>query len=88
MKVFTTYDEFGHIVGVAIAAADVKDDEFAVVAEPGHHASAIEVPARGPKQPHEIIADLIQNFRVQGPANAPTFQRITPPVVDRKKPRR
>jgi len=88
MKVFTTYDDSGHIVGVAIAAADVKDDEFAVIAEPGHHASVIEVPAKGRKQPHEIIADLIKNFRVQGPAHAPTFQRIKPPVVDRKKSRR
>ena len=33
MKVFATYDRSGNIVGVAIAAADVKDGDFHLVAE-------------------------------------------------------
>lgn len=85
MKVFATYDRSGNIIGVAIAAADVKEGEFDLVAEPGHHVSAIEVPNKGKKQPHEVIADLVQNFRVQRSAGSATFSKITSPGSRRVK---
>ena len=87
MKVFATYDRSGNIIGVAIAAADVKDGEFDLVAEPGHHVSEIEVSNKGKKQPHEVIADLVQNFRVQRSARSATFVKITPPVSRHSKSR-
>jgi hypothetical protein len=87
MKVFATYDESGNIIGIAIAAADVKHGEFDLVAEPGHHVSEIEVSNKGKKQPHEVIADLVQNFRVQRSARSATFLKITPPALHHKKSR-
>ena len=84
MKVFATYDASGNIVGIAIPAAGVKDFEPDLVAEPGYGVSLIDVPDKGKKQPHEVIADLVQNFRVQRSAGLTTFQRITPPAPPRK----
>jgi hypothetical protein len=84
MKVFATYDASGHIVGVAIAAADVKKGELDLVAEPGYYVSEIEVPDKGKKKPHEVIADLVQNYRVNRSAGSATFAKITPPVVKTK----
>ena len=79
MKVFATYDESGNIICIAIPAADVKDGEFDLVAEPGQYASQIEVTHMKKKQPHEVIVDLLQNYRVQRLSNPAKFVKITPP---------
>ena len=86
MKAFATYDGFGNIVGIAIPAADVKDGEFDTVAEPGHHVSEIEVPGKGKRDRHEVIADLVQNYRVQRSAGSATFMKIAAPVLQGSKP--
>jgi hypothetical protein len=85
MKAFATYDGLGNIVGIAIPAADVKDGEFDTVAEPGHHVSEIEVPGKGKRERHEVIADLIQNYRVQRSAGSATFMKVTAPVLPGSK---
>jgi hypothetical protein len=85
MKAFATYDALGNIVGVAIPAADVKDGEFDTIAEPGHHVSEIEVPGKGKWQRHEVIADLVQNYRVQRSAGSATFMKIAAPVLQGSK---
>jgi hypothetical protein len=80
MRVFATYDDAGQIVGLAVAAADVRDGEFALDDEPGIHVSEIEVPDSGRTPPETVIADLIQNFRVARAPALATFVRRTPPV--------
>jgi hypothetical protein len=85
MKAFATYDGLGNIVGIAIPAADVKDGEFDTVAEPGHHVSEIEVPGKGKRDRHEVIADLVQNYRVQRSAGSATFMKIAAPVLQGSK---
>jgi hypothetical protein len=87
MKVFATYDRSGNIVGVAIAAADVKDGEFHLVAEPGHHVSELDVPSQGKKGHEDLIANLIQNFRVEQSAASASLLKIAPPVSRRSKSR-
>lgn len=87
MKIFATYDRSGNIVGIAIAAADVKDGDFHLVAEPGHHVSELEVPSEGKKGRQELIANLIQNFRVKRSSGSASLVKITPPVLRRSKSR-
>ena len=97
MKAFATYDGLGNIIGIAIPAADVEDGQFDTVAEPGHHVSEIEVPGRGQKQKHEVIADLgpelprptvrgfrhIHENRGSGVAGL-EVRRVAPTTVSRK----
>ncbi len=81
MKAFVTFDGSGQIIGIAIPASDVKEGELDVVAEPGQHASEIEVPNKGKRQPHEVIADLVQNYRVERSAGSARFLKIEAPVL-------
>jgi hypothetical protein len=65
MRAFAVHDEAGNILGLAIPAEGVEDGEFGIVAEPGQYASEIDVRNTSGKKARELLADLVQNYRVE-----------------------
>jgi hypothetical protein len=65
MRVFAVHDEAGNILGLAIPAEGAEDGEFGLIADPGQYASEIEVHDTSGKEPRELFADLVQNYRIE-----------------------
>ena len=80
MRVLATHDASGHIVGIAIAAEDVKDGEFVPISESGLSVSEIDLPDGRKRLSEAVNIDVMQNFRVEQSAAPARLVKKTPPA--------
>jgi hypothetical protein len=63
MKIQVGYDTEGNIVTVAVPSGDFRD--LSLDSEPGQYADEFEADHGKDAEPHEVLADVMRNYRVE-----------------------
>jgi hypothetical protein len=73
VRIYATHDQEGNIVGLAIPAEGINEDDFEVVADPGCLVSKIDYEDTDDSGRDRLLSDLVRNYRVDRSRGAARF---------------